>query len=41
MISYSVYDNGSYVCGGSCSPDSIQSIVASYQSQGYTVSYMG
>lgn len=42
MIKYSVYDKrGNYVAGGSCSSDSIASIVASYQRQGYTVSFGG
>jgi hypothetical protein len=42
MITYSVYDNqGHNVAGGSCSSDSIDSIVASYQRQGYLVSFGG
>lgn len=44
MIKYSAYDtNGNYVAGGSCSPDSIASIIASYerQGQGWTVSFRG
>jgi hypothetical protein len=42
MITYSVYNSqGQYVAGGSCSQDSISSIVASYQRQGYSVSFGG
>ena len=42
MITYSVYDTrGNYVAGGSCSSESIMSIVESYQRQGYTVSFRG
>lgn len=42
MISYSVYDKrGQYIAGGSCASDSIASIVANYQRQGYSVSFGG
>jgi hypothetical protein len=42
MITYSVYDKrGQYVAGGSCSRDSIASIIASYERQGYSVSFGG